>query len=60
MAHMHDGGLFQVPIAELDESYETMMDLVEWPIRVEKEYITIPADGKVGYNWGEMGKHGAS
>ncbi len=60
MAHMHDGGLFQVPIAELDESYETMMDLVEWPIRVEKEYITIPADGKVGYSWGEMGKHGAS
>lgn len=59
MAHMHDGGLFQVPEEKLPEAYETMMDVVEWPIRVEKEYITIPADGKVGYSWGEMGKYEA-
>jgi hypothetical protein len=57
MSHMHDGGLFQVPIDKLPEAYETMMSLVAWPIRIEKEYITIPAEGKVGYSWGEMGKY---
>jgi hypothetical protein len=54
---MHDGGMFQVPVANVAEAYETMMDVVEWPIRVGKEYITIPAEGKVGYSWGEMGKY---
>lgn len=57
MAHMHDGALFQVPEDKLSEAYETMMGLVEWPIRIGKEYITIPAEGKVGYSWGEMGKY---
>ena len=57
MLHMHDGGMFQVPVANVAEAYETMMDVVEWPIRVGKEYITIPAEGKVGYSWGEMGKY---
>jgi len=54
LLHMHDGGMFQVPEDKVDEAYETMMDLVVWPIRVGREMITIKADGKRGYSWGEM------
>ncbi len=55
LLHMHDGGMFQVPEDKVDEAYETMMNLVVWPIRVGREMITIKADGKKGYSWGEMG-----
>ena len=58
MLHMHDGGMFQVPEDKLAEAYETMMDLIIWPIRVGNESVTIKADGKVGYSWGEMKKYG--
>lgn len=55
LLHMHDGGMFQVPEDKVDEAYETMMDLIVWPIRVGREVVTIKADGKRGYSWGEMG-----
>jgi hypothetical protein len=51
---MHDGAMFQVPEEKKDEAYEVMMREVVWPIRVGKEEVTIKADGKTGYSWGEM------
>lgn len=51
MLHMHDGGLFQCREEQADEYYARMMELVVWPIRVGGEYITIPADGKIGHHW---------
>lgn len=51
MLHMHDGALFQIPEGEAEAGYETMMELITWPIRVKNEYITIPADGKIGEHW---------
>ena len=52
--HVHDSGMFQVPEEKKDEAYEVMMREIVWPIRVGKEEVTIKADGKTGYSWGDM------
>lgn len=56
LLHMHDGGMFQVPYERREEAYGVMMEEVVWPIRVKNEMLTIPAEGKMGYTWGDMGK----
>lgn len=54
--HMHDGAMFQVPYDGREEAYTVMLEEAEWPITVKGQEITIPVSGKMGYNWGEMGR----
>ncbi|MGD9631375.1 MAG: DNA polymerase [Pyrinomonadaceae bacterium] len=58
--HGHDSAIWQVREEVHEEAFDIMMDSVQWPFRVGKEELLVPAEGKTGYSWGDMKRRKAA